>query len=672
MFIKRLLFIGYLIFWPVLIHVTPLWGGVEDKALEKTLLFFVGENLEVLTLASKKAESAVNAPAVARVINSGEIERRGVNTLAELLETEPGFYMNSRASGTIPYLRGVQSGILFLYDGVPLTTNATRNANALDYEISLSNVQRIEIIRGPGSVLWGADAFAGIVNIVPFKGNDIKGVEAEVFAGSNRYSGGSIKGGKKNKSSDTFLSISYARDRYHKSAYKIDSSIATASGNYLKNIDDSNYFELTGNSSLGEKIKLSGRLSDNEREYVMNDSGSLTWRGKRESPSGFIKGTYEDRFKGFDLTLTGYFQYIENNVTNVDIEQEQSDLIYSGEMLWYKAVSESAQFTFGSSFRRNHVDGAVAENNFLPISLKPGNSVFIPSADQVNYTNTLISAFGQYRHKWGGHTDSWLGIRYDNHSEYDDTLSYSMGINSPLTDDLRVKLVYGTAFRTPYPNQLIGADPLDPEQINTANIQALLAVDPKKSLSLNLFYSNISNYVFEDPYGGLSFPSEIKIWGAELSASAVLTKEFDFYLSLTALNSDAQNIRYRIPSYTFVRPDGQKITVYEEWTQPYDSGPEYLASLGFAWKFMPKKLLTANFKWTGDIPYSFDKDVNSGNFDITPNVSLGLKWQDFLGTKTILSLKVDNLFDTKNNTPGRYGPVEESPLQVYLKLSYKF
>lgn len=85
-----------------------------------------------------------------------------------------------------------------------------------------------------------------------------------------------------------------------------------------------------------------------------------------------------------------------------------------------------------------------------------------------------------------------------------------------------------------------------------------------------------------------------------------------------------------------------------------------------------KKLLTANFKWTGDIPYSFDKDVNSGNFDITPNVSLGLKWQDFLGTKTILSLKVDNLFDTKNNTPGRYGPVEESPLQVYLKLSYKF
>ncbi|MBU0465004.1 MAG: TonB-dependent receptor plug domain-containing protein [Proteobacteria bacterium] len=672
MIIKRLLLICHLFLWSVLIHVTPLWGGVEDKALEKTMLFFVGEELEVLTLASKKAESTLNAPAVARVINSGEIERRGVNTLAELLETEPGFYMNRRASGTIPYLRGVQSGILFLYDGVPLTTNATRNVNVMDYEISLTNVKRVEIIRGPGSVLWGADAFAGIVNIVPFKGNDIKGVEAEFFAGSDSYSGGSVKGGKKNKSSDTFLSISYVQDQYHKSAYKIDSSIATAGGDDLKNIENSNYFEFTGNTSLGEKIKLSGRLSDNKREYVMNDSGSLSWRGKREAPSGFIKGTYEDRFNGFDLTLTGYCQYIEHNVTNVDIEQEQSDLIYLAEMLWYKAVSESSQFTFGSSFRRNHVDGAVAENNFLPISLKPGNSVFIPTADQVNYTNTLISVFGQYRYKWGNRTDSWLGIRHDNHSEYDNTLSYNMGINSLLTDDFRLKLVYGTAFRTPYPNQLIGVDPLEAEEISTANIQFLWTKDQGKSFSLALFHSSISNYVFEDPYGGLSFPSDIKIWGAELSGTIVLNKELDFYTSLTAFNSEADNIQYRIPSYTFVRPDGTKITVYEEWTQPYDSGPEYLASLGFAWKFLPKKLLTANFAWTGDIPYSFDKDVNSGEFDITPTISLGLKWQDFWGTRATLSLKADNLFDTKNNTPGRYGPVEERPLQIYLKLSYKF
>ena len=672
MVIKRLILIGHLFLWSILIHATPLWGEVQDKVLEKTLLFFVGEELEVLTLASKKAESAPNAPAVARVINSGEIERRGVNTLAELLETEPGFYMNRRASGTIPYLRGVQSGILFLYDGVPLTTNATRNVNIMDYEISLTNVQRIEIIRGPGSVLWGADAFAGIVNIVPFKGNDIKGVETEFFAGSNRYLGGSVKGGKKNKSSDTFWSVSYAEDRYHKSSYKIDSSIATAGGNYLKNIDNSNYFELTGNTDLGEKIKLSGRLSDNKREYVMNDSGSLSWRGKRESPSGFIKGTYEDRFKGFDLMLTGYFQYVEHNVTNVDIEQEQSDLIYSGEMLWYKAISESSQFTFGSSFRRNHVDGAVAENNFLPISLKPGNSVFIPSTDQVNYTNTLISVFGQYRYKWENSTDSWLGIRYDNHSEYDNTLSYSMGINSPLTDDLRVKLVYGTAFRTPYPNQLIGAAPLDPEQINTANIQVLFAIDSRKTLSFNLFHSGISNYIFEDPYGGLSSPSEVNIWGAELSAAAVLNKELDFYASLTALNSEYHSIRYRIPSYTFVQPDGKKITVYEEWAQSYDLGPEYMASLGFAWKFMPKKLLTTNFEWTGDIPYSFDKNINKGKFDITPTISLGFKWQDFWKSRVILSLKVDNLFNTKNYTPGRYGPVEERPLQVYLKLSYNF
>jgi len=670
--IKRFFLVCQYLLWLFFLYGAPLWGGEEDKAIEKTMLFFVGEELSVLTLASKKAETIVNAPAVATVINSGEIERRGVRTLAELLETEPGFYMNYRASGTVPYLRGVQDGVLFLYDGVPLTTNATRNANTLDYEMSLTNVQRVEIIRGSGSVLWGADAFAGIVNIVPFRGTDIKGVEAEAFVGSDNYIGGVVRGGKKNDAFDTFLSAYYAQDQYHKTDYKINSSVGAGDGNDLKSIDNSHYFELIGNADVGKKIRLTGRLVDNKREYVMNDSESLSWLGKKESPSGFLKGTYEDRFKGFDLTVTGYFQYIEHNVTNVDIELEQSDFIYSGEMLLYKALSEIDQLTFGTSFRRNHVDGVVADSDFVPPSLKPGNDVFIPDADQVNYTNNLVSVFGQYRHQWGTQTDSWLGLRYDNHSEYDNTLSYNIGINSPITDDFRLKLVYGTAFRTPYPNQLIGVDPLEPEEITTANLQILWTKYRGKSLSFTLFHSRISNYIFDDVYGGLSLPSDQEIWGVELFGNMILNKKIDLYGSLTAFDSKADSISYRIPLYTFVRPDGTKITIYERWNQPYDAGPEYLAFLGFSWKFLPKKLLTSNLKWTGDIPYSFDKNANNGSFDVEPTVSIGLKWQDFLNSRITLSLKVENLFDKKNYTTGLYGPSEDSPRQICLRLFYRF
>lgn len=671
MAVKRV-FIIFCCFLSSFLLSTSAALSAEKKAVEKTMLFFVGEELEVFTLASKKSETPLNAPAVATVIDAGEIERRGVNTLEQLLETEPGFYMNHRASGTVPYLRGVQDGILFLYDGVPLTTNATRNVNVLDHEIPLSNVQRVEIIRGPGSVLWGADAFAGIVNVVPFKGSDIKEVETEIFAGTSRYAGASVKKGDKKKSSNTFLSAYYARDRYHKKKYKVESSIAGSSGDDLNTIDYSDYFELTGNSSIGKKIRVSGRLSYKNREYVMNDTGNLSWLGRKESPSGFIKAAYKDKFKGFDLTLSGYCQYIEHDVTNVDLERDQSDLIYSGELLLYRPVSDAGKFTFGSSFRRNHVDGAVTQENFLPISLKPGNSVFIPTADQADYTNNLLSAYGQYRHKWGNKIDSWLGIRYDDHSEYDNTLSYNLGINSPLNNDFRLKIVYGTAFRTPFPNQLIGYENLEPEEISTANLQLLWTKDSAGNLNLTLFHNRISNYVFEDPYGGLSFPSSLEIWGAELFGSMIINKKMDVYASLTGFDSRGDNIRYKVPSYTFVKPDGTKTTFYEEWTQPYDPGPEYMASLGFSWKFMPKKMLTANLNWTGKIPFSFEKNLDNGSFDITPTVSVGLKWLDFMGTRADMSLKADNLFDVENYTPGQYGPAEDQPLQVYMKLSLKF
>lgn len=663
---------------------TPGFGLEGEKDLDKTMLFFVGEELEVMTLASKKAETTLRAPAVATVIDAGEIERRGVNTLAELLETEPGFYMNHRASGTVPFLRGVQDGILFLYDGVPLTTNATRNVNVLDYELPLTNVRRVEIIRGPGSVIWGADAFAGIVNVVPFNGGDIKGRGVEAFAGSDRYAGGLAMAGRKTENRETFLSAYYARDRYHNTDYKIDTSNSQTGDDDTKSIDDSHYFEFSGNTALGEKFRLSGRLADNQREYVFNDSGSLSWIGKTESPSGFIKGTFEDRFRGFDLTLTTYAQYIEYNVVNVDYETEQSDWIYSGELLLHKAFSRSSQLTLGTSFRKSHVDGAVGDENFTPASLKPGIQELVLVANQVDYTNTLISAFGQYRHRWGEEIDSWIGMRYDAHSEYENTLSYSMGLNKPIHKDLRVKLAFGTAFRTPYPYQLIGYDPQDPERSNTAflnldpeknstaNLQFLWVPDPGKEVSLTLFYSDISNMVFEDVYGGLSFPSDLKTWGGELAGSLVLHKDLDLFAALSLFNSKADSIRYRDLLGVVVQGDGTLVYVYDEWERAYDPGPQYMLSLGGAWKFLPKTMLTARLQWTGDIQYSFDENLYTGEFDITPTLSVGLKWREVLGTPFTLGLEADNLFDADNRTTGKYGPVEDIPFQFCLRLSCKF
>ncbi len=164
------------------IVLAELVGSAESVVLaedvdsaEETMLMFVGESESVVTVASRHPESPTTAPAIVTVVGREEIELHGYRTLAELLNDQIGFYMAAGGRGTVPYLRGLRDSILFLYDGVPLATEVTKNFAVLDREISLDAIERIEIVRGAGSVLWGADAFSGVVNIVPKSGSSIPG-----------------------------------------------------------------------------------------------------------------------------------------------------------------------------------------------------------------------------------------------------------------------------------------------------------------------------------------------------------------------------------------------------------------------------------------------------------------------------------------------------------------
>jgi outer membrane receptor for ferrienterochelin and colicin len=159
----------------VIVIILFLLAEAQNSRAIDTSLLFVGEDLSVLTIASRRAEPIEKAPAVAEIITKEDLDRSGVRTLGEALSMLPGFYMSSKEWGTQPYLRGVSNSILFLYDSVPLTSDNTKTINPLDEELSLYHIERIEVIRGPGSVLWGPDAFAGIVNIVPRQGRDVDG-----------------------------------------------------------------------------------------------------------------------------------------------------------------------------------------------------------------------------------------------------------------------------------------------------------------------------------------------------------------------------------------------------------------------------------------------------------------------------------------------------------------
>ena len=119
-----------------------------------------------ITLATGYTRPLFDAPANATIVSRDQIERLGANNLAELLQTVSAYYLSSNdAYSTAITVRGITSRVLILVDGVPLYQGFVDATFSLR-DVLLYNVERVEITRGPGSALYGADAVAGIVNLI--------------------------------------------------------------------------------------------------------------------------------------------------------------------------------------------------------------------------------------------------------------------------------------------------------------------------------------------------------------------------------------------------------------------------------------------------------------------------------------------------------------------------
>jgi iron complex outermembrane receptor protein len=126
---------------------------------------------------------ASEAPAVITVITREEIEVRGYRSLADALRTVPGFYDVFDGVTHNVGVRGINAGlgasgsiIKLMIDGLPVDYRPT-NGNFFGEElVPLQAVERIEVIRGPASALYGANAFLGVINVITRSGADVDGV----------------------------------------------------------------------------------------------------------------------------------------------------------------------------------------------------------------------------------------------------------------------------------------------------------------------------------------------------------------------------------------------------------------------------------------------------------------------------------------------------------------
>ncbi|HEY5961881.1 MAG TPA: TonB-dependent receptor plug domain-containing protein, partial [Polyangiaceae bacterium] len=160
-------------------------GKVESDELDLVKLL----NVEVST-ATKTSESLDDAPAVITVITQDDIQRWGYQTVGEVLQHTVGFYLvddqitpNAGVRGMTGGLGSESGTIKVMIDGRSVAYRTT-SGNWLGIElIPLGSIAQIEVIRGPASALYGADAFLGVVNIITVKPDHLRPVRARLVSG---------------------------------------------------------------------------------------------------------------------------------------------------------------------------------------------------------------------------------------------------------------------------------------------------------------------------------------------------------------------------------------------------------------------------------------------------------------------------------------------------------
>jgi iron complex outermembrane receptor protein len=250
--IKKYFVSGIALLLTNILIITNLFAEESDANLN--LAF----NPQVMSL-SKKKESAFDSPSATYVLSSEDIRRSGVTSIPEALRLVPGVQVarlngHSYAITVRGFERQFSNKLLVMIDGRTIYTTLFSGVFWDEQDYVLEDIDRIEVIRGPGGTIWGANAVNGVINIITKNSSQTKGFYASQTLGDNDRTITEFRYGGENKSKDSYRL--YAKTNYRKGLDQY--------GSGLKN-NDSNLNNRTGfrydiSSIKNHNISIKGDL----------------------------------------------------------------------------------------------------------------------------------------------------------------------------------------------------------------------------------------------------------------------------------------------------------------------------------------------------------------------------------------------------------------------------
>ena len=641
-------------FFLTLITSIPLYGQQEKKKVDKKET----EIKEVIVTATKTKKNLKNVPITVQVITSEDIKKSQSTDFKTFLENEFSG-INFTYDGGSPNINMMGFGgkyVLFLMNGERMAGETFDN---IDYDrIDIDNIERIEIIKGASSSLYGSNAIGGVINIITKDSKSPLDINAGYLYDSSRDHKANLSIGTKQK----WGSLSLASFYKMRTPYIIKDRVPTLEkqtdpfGNEIIT-EKYNELNVAGFINYGFNPKLTFNLSP-KIDIALTPGFYFSERNGGDPSSQKVR----DHYYNYNIGLKTNFKFNENQNLSISGAFDRYD-----KFKYYKLLKEDEKVYENQIWR---ISSQYNHNIFNKHSVVAGGEIFYDKLLNSKFKNEktgnrenakIYSVFTQQEWAINPALTLVTGARMDYHSFFKQYFTFRLGGMYKFEDIMTIRAGYSGGFRSPtikelYFNwfhpwgggfQIMGNKNLKPETSDNFN----LSVDfnlKKLNLTFITQYSSIkdkinTDAIVKDTIRYVNLKGYTNVLSSEVSAMYRLNKNFHFKGSYSYYDIGKKNSENRphtltfkaefIPTAKYYFPSviiSGKYLSGKNWYN--DSDPEkytFLAPYSI-WRLQLASKLPLGFTLTGGInnifDYTADKVGLYSSVDIGRTFYLGIKW----------------------------------------------